>query len=337
MTQTFGPVMLDLDGLELSDEERELLLHPALGGVILFGRNTHDADQVRALCRSIRELRPGLLLGIDQEGGRVQRLKEGVTRLPPMSRLGQEYRSAPEVTLRLCQDAGWLLGMEMAACGLDLSFAPVLDVDVGLSSVIGDRSFDADPEVVARLGGAFIEGLHEAGMAAVGKHFPGHGGVKADTHHEVARDERSLDQLRQHDLVPFERLAGKLDGMMPAHVVYPAFDPRPAGFSPSWLGMLRETLGFKGTIFSDDLTMAGAQVAGGPAERAKAALEAGCDMVLVCNDRPAATAVLDACVDQAPRRASRLRYARARPDLDALSALSRWRRVHARLAAMTSD
>ncbi|MBR9769766.1 beta-N-acetylhexosaminidase [Halomonas litopenaei] len=337
MTQTFGPVMLDLDGHELSAEERSLLEHPATGGVILFGRNTRDAHQVRELCRSIREVRPDLLLGIDQEGGRVQRLKDGVTRLPPMSRLGQEYLDSPETAVRLCQDAGWLLGMEMAACGLDLSFAPVLDVDVGLSSVIGDRSFAGDPETVALLAGAFVEGLHDAGMAAVGKHFPGHGGVKADTHHEVARDERSLDELRQHDLVPFQSLAPKLDGMMPAHVVYPAFDPRPAGFSRPWLGMLRESLGFKGLIFSDDLTMAGAQVAGGPVERAQAALDAGCDMVLVCNDRAAAKAVLDACAERTVRRASRLRYGRARPDLDALPALSRWRRVHARLEAMTSD
>ncbi|QEM82007.1 beta-N-acetylhexosaminidase [Halomonas binhaiensis] len=337
MTQTLGPVMLDLDGPELTAEECDMLQHPAVGGVILFARNTLEAAQVRELCSSIREARPGLLLGIDQEGGRVQRLKDGVTRIPPMARLGQEYRAAPEVALRLCQDAGWLLGMEMAACGLDLSFAPVLDVDVGLSSVIGNRSFADCPETVATLAGAFLDGLHEAGMVGVGKHFPGHGGVATDTHHDMAVDERDLDALRSSDLVPFTKLASRLDAVMPAHVVYPAFDSRPAGFSPSWLGMLRESLGFKGVIFSDDLTMAGAHVAGGPAERAQAALDAGCDIVLICNDRPAAREVLAACEGMTSKRASRLRYGRARPDLDALTALGRWRRVHARLEAMNAS
>ncbi len=245
MTQTLGPVMLDLEGPRLRREEQELLRHPSVGGVILFGRNVEDALQVRELCQSIRRIRPDLLLTIDQEGGRVQRLRQGVTRLPSMSRLGREYEVAPEVAQRLCQDAGWLLGMEMAGCGLDLSFAPVLDVDSGLSSVIGDRSFGGSPEVVSELAGAFVEGLHEAGMAAVGKHFPGHGGVAADSHHELPVDERPLPSLMAHDLVPFRALATHLDGMMPAHVVYPDFDHRPAGFSPAWLGMLRETLGFK--------------------------------------------------------------------------------------------
>ncbi|MGQ7249440.1 beta-N-acetylhexosaminidase [Halomonas sp. V046] len=334
MTQMLGPVMLDLEGQELTADERTLLRHPAVGGVILFARNTHDAGQVRDLCRSIRELRPDLLLGIDQEGGRVQRLKRGVTRLPSMSRLASGYHDAPEVTRRLCQDAGWLLGMEMAACGLDLSFAPVLDVDIGLSSVIGDRSFSSDPAEVAALGGAFVDGLHEAGMAGIGKHFPGHGGVAADTHHGTAVDERDLATLRARDLIPFAELATRLDGVMPAHVVYPAFDPRPAGFSPSWLGLLRESLHFKGVIFSDDLSMAGAHVVGGPAARAQAALDAGCDMLLICNDRPAAEQVLEVCAERTSRRLSRLRYGRARPDLDALVALSRWRRVHARLEAL---
>ncbi|WP_417331067.1 beta-N-acetylhexosaminidase [Halomonas cupida] len=337
MTQTLGPVMIDLAGTELAADERTLLQHPAVGGVILFARNTENAVQVRELCQAIREVRPDLLLAIDQEGGRVQRLKEGVTRIPPMARIGQQFEQTPEVTMRLCQDTGWLLGMEMAACGLDLSFAPVLDIDRGLCSVVGNRSFSSDPLAVAAMAGAFIEGLHEAGMVAVGKHFPGHGGVNIDTHHGVAVDERDLDTLRQQDLVPFTQLAGRLDGVMPAHVVFPAFDARPAGFSPSWLGMLRESLGFKGVIFSDDLSMAGAHVAGGPAERALAALEAGCDMALICNDRAAAVQVLDACEGMTSRRAARLRYARARPDLDALTALSRWRRVHAHLEAMNSD
>jgi beta-N-acetylhexosaminidase len=336
MTQTLGPVMLDLEGQRPTPEERRLLARPEVGGVILFARNVEDADQVQALCGELRALRPDLLLAIDQEGGRVQRLRQGVTRLPPMGRLGRDFAAQPEVTLRLCQDAGWLLGMEMAACGLDITFAPVLDLDDGTSSVIGDRSFAADPQAVAAMGAAFVRGLHEAGMPAVGKHFPGHGGVVADSHLELPVDERPLATLRDHDLKPFADIAPRLDGMMPAHVVYPDFDPRPAGFSPAWLGMLRESLGFKGVIFSDDLSMAGAASAGTPAERALAALAAGCDMLLVCNDRAAALEVLDACHGRMTRRPARLRFARPRPDLQALGALSRWRRVHARLEALAA-
>ncbi len=337
MTQTLGPVMLDLKGQGLTQDERELLTQPEVGGVILFGRNVASANQVSQLCAEMRSVRPGLLIGIDQEGGRVQRLREGVTRLPAMSRLGRDLATMPEVTLKLCQDAGWLLGMEMAACGLDLSFAPVLDVDGGTSGVIGDRSFSADPQATAETAGAFIHGLHEAGMVAVGKHFPGHGGVAADSHHELPVDKRSMDELRRHDLIPFAALATRLDAVMPAHVVYPAFDARPAGFSPAWLGMLRESLGFKGVVFSDDLSMAGAASAGSPAERAMKALAAGCDMLLVCNDRGAALEVIDACRGRVARRASRLRYCRARPELQALTAISRWRRVHARLEALAAE
>lgn len=334
MTQPLGPVMLDLEGPSLKRAERELLQHPEVGGVILFARNIESAAQVRALCASLRRLRPDLLLTIDQEGGRVQRLREGVTRLPSMRCLAQGYDEDPQAAVQRCQDAGWLLGMEMAACGLDLTFAPVLDVDGGTSTVIGDRSFSAAPQTVAVLGGAFIAGLHEAGMVAVGKHFPGHGGVIADSHLELPVDPRPLDDLRRHDLLPFAELAAHLDGVMPAHVVYSAFDERPAGFSPSWLGFLREDLGFKGAIFSDDLSMAGAAVAGDPASRALAALNAGCDMVLVCNDRDAALAVVAACQGRAGKRQAKLRYGRARPQLDALSALSRWRRVHAHMEAL---
>lgn len=336
MSQALGPVMLDLEGSKLRGEERDLLRRPEVGGVILFGRNIEHARQVRELCDAIRRIRPELLLAIDQEGGRVQRLREGVTRFPAMGRIGEEYAANPQVTQRLCLDAGWLLGMEMAACGLDLSFAPVLDVDSAVSSVIGDRSFSADPWAVAALAGAFLTGLHEAGMAAVGKHFPGHGGVPGDSHLELPVDERAFDKLRQHDLIPFAELASQLDGIMPAHVIYSAFDSRPAGFSASWLGLLRESLGFKGTIFSDDLGMVGASFAGDPGSRALTALEAGCDMVLVCNDRSAALEALDACQGRTARITARLRYGRARPDIESLAALGRWRRVHARLEAMAS-
>ncbi|PRY63887.1 beta-N-acetylhexosaminidase [Vreelandella songnenensis] len=337
MTQPIGPVMLDLEGPQLTAAEKRLLLEPAVGGVILFGRNVEDAYQVRKLCSDIRHVRGDLLLAVDQEGGRVQRIRKGLTRLPAMARIGERFVQDPEAGLALATDAGWLLGMEMAACGLDISFAPVLDVESGISSVIGDRSFGSDPQQVATLGAAFIDGLHQAGMAAIGKHFPGHGGVAADSHVALPVDERSMEEIKQRDLVPFTELAAQLDGVMPAHVIYPAFDTRPAGFSPSWLGMLRESLGFKGCIFSDDLSMAGAHEAGDPGARAEAALTAGCDMLLVCNDRTAALEVLKACEGVATKRPAKLRYGRARPDLDALSALGRWRRTHARLEALAES
>ncbi|WP_017430464.1 beta-N-acetylhexosaminidase [Vreelandella jeotgali] len=337
MTHSAGPVMLDLEGPAIMPAEKRLLQKPAVGGVILFGRNVENAAQVSRLCADIRRQRPELLIAVDQEGGRVQRIRQGVTRLPSMARLGESFAASPAEGVALCRDAGWLLGMEMAACGLDMTFAPVLDVDVGLSSVIGDRSFSGDSESVTALGEALITGLHEAGMAAVGKHFPGHGGVAADSHLALPVDERPLAELKARDLVPFSRLAGQLDGVMPAHVVYPDFDARPAGFSPGWLGMLRESLGFKGCIFSDDLSMHGASAAGGPTERAASALKAGCDMLLVCNDRDAACRVVDDYRDYQARRPARLRYGRARPELGALAALGRWRRTHARLEALSDQ
>ncbi|KPQ22042.1 beta-N-acetylhexosaminidase [Halomonas sp. HL-93] len=336
MTHPLGSVMLDLEGTTLTAADRQLLKTPAVGGVILFSRNVEDAYQVRRLCGELRKLRPDLLLAVDQEGGRVQRIKEGLTRLPPMARLGEYYQQDRAAALAFTQDVGWLLGMEMAACGLDISFAPVLDVDSGLSSMIGDRSFGPEPEQVSELGGALVAGLHDAGMAAVGKHFPGHGGVAADSHLALPIDDRSFEALKQHDLIPFSALAKKLDGVMPAHIVYSAFDSRPAGFSPSWLGMLRQSLEFRGCIFSDDLSMAGAHQAGGPRERAAAALAAGCDMLLVCNDRNAALEVVSAVPAPQSVRPGKLRYKRARPDLDALPALSRWRRTHAQLEAMAT-
>lgn len=329
--------MLDLEGQTLTKEDKRLLKNPAVGGVILFARNVESATQVRELCDSIRRVRGDLLLAVDQEGGRVQRIRQGVTRLPPMARIGDVFAHDQSVGLALAKDTGWLLGMEMAACGLDISFAPVLDVDSGISSVIGERSFSRDPQHVALLGQAFVHGLHEAGMAAVGKHFPGHGGVGADSHTALPVDERPLSAIKERDLVPFSQLATLLNGVMPAHIVYSAFDSRPAGFSPSWLGMLRESLGFKGCIFSDDLSMAGAHEAGGPAERAKAALAAGCDMLLICNDREAALEVVQACHDVFNKRPAKLRYGRARPQLEALAALGRWRKTHARLEALVAD
>jgi beta-N-acetylhexosaminidase len=281
-----GSLMLDVGGLWLDASDRQLLRQPEVGGLILFARNTESPAQVRELVRSIRAVRTDLIIAIDQEGGRVQRLRKDVQRLPPLADLAR--KAGPEA----CEAAGqaaWLMATEMLACGIDISFAPVLDLDHGRSEVIGNRSLGAEPETVSRLGEAYIQGLHRAGMAATGKHFPGHGWAEADSHTDLPVDERSEAEIRASDLVPFAALAGMLDGIMPAHVVYPAVDTLPAGFSRRWLqDILRVECGFEGVIFSDDLTMAGAHAVGGMSDRVDAALASGCDMLLVCNDRGAA-------------------------------------------------
>ena len=288
-----GLVMVDIAGTTLDDSDRALLAHPSVGGLILFSRNVRTPEQVRALTEAIRAERPELLIAVDQEGGRVQRLREGFTRLPPMAALGRRYDDDPDAAMSDAHLLGQLMADEVMACGIDISFAPVLDMDYGRSKVMGDRCFHDTAEGVIALAGAFSAGMQWRGMSATGKHFPGHGYAEADSHHALPRDERDLTSLRATDLVPFSRLAAQLDGIMPAHILYPAVDQQPAGFSRIWLqDILRGELGFAGVIFSDDLAMAGAAFAGGYAARARAALEAGCDMVLVCNDRNGANEVL---------------------------------------------
>lgn len=293
-TPTPGPLMLDLEGTHLTPAEAELLCQPEVGGVILFARNFSGRAQVEALIADIRAVAPHLLLAVDQEGGRVQRFREGFTRIPSMQRLADNARGQGDAGLARLTDCGYLLAAEVLSTGLDFSFAPVLDLDRDHCAVIADRSFGEEPAWATEAARAFIAGLQEAGMAVTGKHFPGHGGVREDSHFEVPCDSRSLAQLREHDLVPFASLAGVLDAVMPAHILFPEVDSHTVGFSRLWLqDILRGELNFRGVIFSDDLSMKGADQAGSYSEKAALALAAGCDMVLVCNHRDGALEVLD--------------------------------------------
>ena len=313
-----GPVMVDVGGLELTPEDIERLQHPQVGGVILFARNFAAPLQLIQLAHSIRELRnPALVIAVDHEGGRVQRFKHGFSPIPPMRELGRLWDRDPAQALAAARGCGFVIGSELQAHGVDFTFAPVLDVDYGESSVIGDRALHSDPNVIAVLAEALQAGLQAAGMTSVGKHYPGHGWVRADSHLEVPVDERTLAEISQTDLIPFQRLARSgMGGMMPAHVVYPKVDPKqPAGFSSLWLQkILREKLGFEGLIFSDDLSMEGASTAGGMIGRANAALNAGCDMVLICNDPRAQDTLLEGLERRpiAPTLARRLDKMRGR-------------------------
>lgn len=281
-----GPVMLDVEGTVLTAEDEVRLRHPLVGGVILFARNYESPRQLTELTASIQALRsPPLLIAVDHEGGRVQRFREGFTRIPPMRELGKIWDQHPKRARHLAQQAGYVLASELRACGVDFSFTPVLDVDFGSSSVIGDRAFHSEPQAIAELAHSLLLGLKQAGMHTVGKHFPGHGFVRADSHLEIPVDERSYTDIELCDLIPFRQMVNYgLTAVMPAHVIYPKVDNNPAGFSAIWLKkILRGELGFEGCIFSDDLSMEGATVAGRIVQRASAALNAGCDMVLVCN------------------------------------------------------
>lgn len=307
-----GPIMLDIQGLTLDAVDKEKLNHPNTGAVILFSRNYQDPEQVTELINNIRAARNGdILIAVDQEGGRVQRFQQGFTRLPPAAR----FLDAPD----LAKPAGWLMAAELLAVGVDFSFAPVLDIDCGVSEIIGNRSFSINPDQATKLASDFRNGMNEAGMAATGKHFPGHGAVALDSHLTLPIDDRDLDAIRAKDLLPFKQLIAEgLEGIMPAHVLYPQIDPNPAGFSTFWLQtILRKELAFDGVIFSDDLSMEGAASVGDFPTRAKLAQQAGCDMILVCNNPAAAEQVLESLpVTKNPVSEQRLNRMQGKPTLN---------------------
>jgi beta-N-acetylhexosaminidase len=308
-----GPVIVDPIGTALTDEDRERLTHPAVGGVILFSRNFSDSAQLVALTEEIERLRePALLVCVDHEGGRVQRFREGFTAIPAMRELGRRWDRDRDTARATARAIAYIIGSELAAHGVDFSFAPVLDLDYGGSSVIGDRALHFDPNAVGALAHSLVQGFADAGMGAVAKHFPGHGFATADSHVAVPTDGRTLQEIMKKDVAPYKAaIEGGLAGVMPAHVIYTQVHPEPAGYSAYWLQeILRGKLGFDGLIFSDDLSMEGASVAGGPAERARAALKAGCDLLLLCNDHAAQDKLLESLGDlpvSSPGRVERMR------------------------------
>jgi beta-N-acetylhexosaminidase len=311
--------VIDVVGAQLGDDDRERLRHPAAGAVILFARNYENPEQLKVLVEEVRKLRePELLVCVDHEGGRVQRFREGFTAIPPMRELGRLWDRDREEAQRAARAVSYVIAAELGAHGIDFSFAPVLDLDYGGSSVIGDRALHFDPNAVGALAAAIVQGFADAGMGAVGKHFPGHGFATADTHSDVAKDERALAEILKKDIAPYRAAFGAgLAGVMPAHVIYSQCDAEPAGYSRYWLQeVLRGKLGFDGLIFSDDLSMAGASTVGGPPERARAALAAGCDMVLLCNDPAGQNALLHSLGDLQMKNPERLERMRKRGGRD---------------------
>jgi len=337
---SLGPVMVDIDGLALTAEDGEVLCQPQVGGIIRFRRNFENIEQIQALVDDIHNLRqPRLLVAVDHEGGRVQRFQQGFTGLPPLAVLGDLHADEPERATQLAEDLGYVSAAELRGVGIDLAFAPVLDLNHGVSSVIGDRALGRKPDLVAHLAQAIMRGMNAAGMAATGKHFPGHGAIAGDSHLMLPVDKRDYADIAGLDLRPFVTLiAAGLPSIMPAHVVYPAVDDQPAGFSHRWITtILREELGFQGVVFSDDLSMEGAAATGDYQARAQAALTAGCDMVLVCNNRDGAVQVLESLERYnnpvAQMRMMRLHGKKA-PSLADLQQMHQWQQAVARLQAL---
>jgi beta-N-acetylhexosaminidase len=340
---SLGPLMIDLAGTAVTAEERELLHHPLVGGVILFARNYVNPAQLSALVEQVHaERAPPLIVAVDQEGGRVQRFREGFSRLPPARRIGHEYDLDPNAGVALARSMGWLMAAELRAHGVDISFAPDVDLDLGVSEVIGDRAFHKSPEAVAQLALAWMHGMRDAGMAATAKHFPGHGAVVADSHLALPVDRRPLVDLTG-ELVPYRRLiANGLPAVMVAHVLFSAVDQAPASLSSLWIrDVLRGELRFQGVVFADDLSMGGAAAAYGDIlTRARQALAAGCDMLPVCNNRPSVIELLDR-LDCEPQPASSLRlvrlHGRTLPmNRTELAATPEWASARARLARVSA-
>jgi beta-N-acetylhexosaminidase len=339
---SLGPLMIDLEGSALSAVERELLRHPLVGGVLLFTRNYVEPAQLSALVEEIHAARsPAPIVAVDHEGGRVQRFRAGFSLLPPARRIGHEFDAAPKAGLALARQLGWLMAAELRAHGVDISFAPCVDLDLGVSEVIGDRAFHAEPEAVAQLAVAYVHGMRDAGMAATAKHFPGHGAVVADSHQTLPVDRRGLADLGG-DLAPYRRLiANGLPAVMVGHLLFPAVDPAPASLSARWIrDVLRGQLRFQGVVFADDLSMGGAAAAyGDVVTRARQALAAGCDMLPVCNNRASVTELLDH-LEARVQPASSLRlvrlHGRAAPGRAELLGSAEWARAHAALAQIAA-
>lgn len=335
---TLGPLMVDVAGTELSAEDIEILRHPLVGGVILFTRNYRDPAQLTALVASMHAARsPAVIVAVDHEGGRVQRFRSDFSRLPPLRRIGHEFDLDPKAGLELARRMGWLMAAELRACGVDLSFAPCVDLDYGVSEVIGDRAFHSKAPAVSQLASAYMHGMRDAGMAATAKHFPGHGAVVADTHTSVGVDRRPFVDL-DDDLMPYRRLiANGLPGVLASHVLFPDVDQNAvASVSPRWIkNVLRGELGFKGAVFTDDMSMAGAAVAGDIVERSHRALDAGSDMVLICNSRPSVVTVLDQLkAEPSAVSAARLVRMRGRDGMprETLMASTEWQQCRESLA-----
>jgi len=338
---SLGPLMVDIAGTALSAEDVRVLAHPLVGSVLLFARNYSNPRQVAELTAAIRALRtPHLLIAVDHEGGRVQRFREGFTRLPPARLLGRRFDADRRDGLNLAQSVGWLLASELRAVGVDFSFAPCVDLDYGVSEIIGDRAFHSDPDYVAALAVATLSGMREAGMAAIAKHFPGHGAVVADSHTALPVDRREFADL-EPDIRPYRPLIdNNLAGIMAAHVVFPAVDALPASLSRRWIGgVLRGELGFHGCVFADDLTMAGAAAFGDIVARAELALGAGCDVLPICNDRPSVELLLGRLGLAIGSAASQARLVRMRARGEAPADLHtnrHWRETAARIAGLSS-